>query len=540
MTQENMLARYGILHELGRGATGAVYAARDRQTGRVVALKRLDPGLFGKPGASSADRFLRHARPARLLKHRNIAEVHDAGEIGGTVYLAMEMLEGRSLRDILAEGPLPIARAIRIAHDIASGLAHAHLEGVVHGALKPSNVIVLRSGVAKITDFGIGDAALVSAAQGGAPGYRAPEQVRGEPVDHRCDVFSLGALLYEMLTRRPAFAGASPKDGTRDTPCAELAPPSELNPHVPRVLDDVVLAMLARQPASRMPGVPILLQELQRLEEGLGLASDPGAAADEAKPNAAPAAPEPRSPDPARDAFDYQSAMAIMDREARRERSSGSRPPIFAALAAVLAVLGVGLGGFMYYSAGPAELRNAVSRIQESLATALAMSRPTATAPVAEATREDLLSSANPMPPKPLAQEPVALAQREPPLARAAEQPAEQSIAASRVQQAPGAPAKQPWRAMQPTVKAAEQQTAGTARLILAVSPRGEIYIDGRHHGTTPPITSFDLEPGMHRIEIRSGSRTPYLTYVTLEAGDVRRIRHDFDTRGAVYPRKGR
>src|SRR5262245_25211956 len=113
MTQENLLPRYSILHELGRGASGTVYEARVRTTGAVVALKRLDPALLNESDPNAAERVLQRARSARLLKHRNIVEVGDAGAAGGTVYVVMEMLEGASLREILDEGPLPIARAIQ-------------------------------------------------------------------------------------------------------------------------------------------------------------------------------------------------------------------------------------------------------------------------------------------------------------------------------------------------------------------------------------------------------------------------------------------
>ena len=118
-----MLARYKILHEIGRGAIGAVYAAQDRTTGALVALKRLDPALLDKSDAHFAERFLKQWRSARNLKHRNIVQVHEAGESAGTVYIAMEMVEGESLRKVLEQGPLRVATAIRIAHDIASALA---------------------------------------------------------------------------------------------------------------------------------------------------------------------------------------------------------------------------------------------------------------------------------------------------------------------------------------------------------------------------------------------------------------------------------
>ena len=521
MTRENLLARYSVLHELGRGAMGAVYAARDRETGAVVALKRLDPGASGKPDANFAARFLKRARSARLLKHRNIVAIHDAGEVGGIVYVAMEMLEGQSLRALLDAGPLPVTRAIQIAHDVACGLAHAHLEGVVHGAIKPSNVIVLRSGAVKITDFGVGEVGCLS--------YMSPEQLRGERIDHRCDIFSLGALFYEMLARRRPFEGGSAKEIVENILRAKPPLPSDLNPHVSRALDAIVLRMLAPEPAGRMPGVPILLRDLQHLEEGLGLASAARAGTEEPKASVPPERPEPRTrtPDAIRPrdtasmpAPDYHKAMAIMERESRSQRPSGSRPAVFAA-AVALAALGVGFAGFKYYySSDPSERGIAASRMKEAPPTALAASRPAARAPVAETAEEEraqgeplaTVSAPIPMPPQP----------------PAAEQPAS----------AGAAPPQEPPQAMQAAAKTPAPQPEGTAQVIVAVSPRGEIYVNGKHHGTTPPIGTLYLEPGMHRIEVRSGSRKPYLTYMTVQAGDVRRIRHDFDARRALVPPK--
>jgi serine/threonine-protein kinase len=516
MTQENILARYKVLHELGRGATGTVYAANDRTTGAVVALKRLDPASLDNE-ANSAARLLKHARSARHLRHRNIARTFDAGEAGGTVYVAMEMLEGESLRNILEAGPLPIARAIQIAHDIAGGLAYAHLEGVVHAGLKPSNIIVVRSGGVKITDFGIGQAGL---------SYMAPEQLRGDPVDHRSDIFALGALFYEMLTHRPPFEGNSAKE-ILEAAHAKPPLPSELNPHAPRALDKIVLSMLAGQPGVRMPGVPILLRDLQSLKEGLGLGAETNARIDEPAASVPAPAPEPelRTPDPTHaEVFDHQKAMAVMERESRQVRSSRPRPAMFAALAVTLTVLGIGLAGFMGLtglmeyvsfldpSSGLSERGIAASPVQQ----APEASPPTAPAPVAvaEATEEPETV--------PDAPQPESLA-----VERAYAQP--EPVSAAPVQPLP--------ETIQPTAKVAEQQPRGTAQaartaqLILAVSPRGEIYIDGKHHGTTPPITTFDLQPGMHRVEVRNGSRKPFLTYMTVQAGDVRRIRHDFNAK---------
>jgi len=522
MTQQNPLERYEILNELGRGAIGRVHAARDRSTGAVVALKTLDPALFSEPDATFAELFLKDARSAGRLRHRNIVKVHDAGEAGGSAYVAMELLEGESLRRRLDDHdrPLSIARAIQIFDDIASALAYAHEEGVVHRGVKPSNIIVLRSGVAMISDFGLGrlgEAALLSGQGGDCLRYMSPEQVRGDPVDHRSDLFSLGAVFYEMLTRQALFEGNSPKEITQNILHAEPPLPSKVNPLVPFALDRIVFSMLAEHPDDRFANARILLRELQRLEEGLGLG--PGASAGASEPTAStpPGAAEPRF------AFDEHDARFMMDRGPEPERSSGSRVARFAALACLLAVLPIGLGVVWYYSPGPSEP---------------APSPLTAPPPVAEATKEPATEPAAPETSPPpamgdarakqesLVAEPSPPAQTESLLASEPEQPATAGTAP--VQEAP--------RAEQPTANISEPQPGGTAKLIIAVSPQGELYIDGKYYGTTPPITTLDLEPGMHRIEIRSGSRKPYLTYMTVQAGEQRRIRYDFDAKGSRPP----
>jgi serine/threonine protein kinase len=609
-----MLARYTISNELGRSATGAVYAARDRTTGALVALRRLDPAME-KSDPGFAERFLKHARTARKLRHRNIVRIHDAAEAGGTVYVAMEMLEGESLRKILADGPLPIARAIRIAHDIACGLAHAHLQGMAHGALKPSSIMVLRSGEAKITDFGQPSATA-------AAGYLSPEQLRGEPASHRSDIFSLGALLYEMLAQRPPFAGDSPQKVLQSIQQGEPPRPSDLNPNVPRAVDAIILRMLAAQPADRMPGVPIVRGELQRLMEGLGLESGEDAGPEEPTLASAPPAivesrPEPRlrTPEPTRtpepiaprehaptqdaawSALDGDDATQhrkqIIDREvfdrhrATMERASreptGSRTAIFAGLVLALAVFGAGVTGYSFYSSHTSQQAIAP-------ATAAEKPRPSAPSPVAETAKEPVAAfgawkestkpvateriplakndapvtvsgAPRPIAPPPVAEPikepatPVADAQpkQEPPgtllglkpppsnplAAEPAPAPLPKSLAASAPEQpapARAAPVKEQPRAAQPAAKAAEQQPRGRAQLVLAVSPGGELYIDGKYLGDTPATTTFNLEPGMYRVEVRSGSRKPYVTYMTLEAGDVRRIKHDFDAKPSRPP----
>jgi eukaryotic-like serine/threonine-protein kinase len=528
MAQQNELDRYKVIRELGRGAMGTVYAARDRSTGAVVALKTLDPALFGASDANFAELFLKNACLAARLRHRNIVRIHDAGEVGGTVYVAMELLVGESLRNMLDSRPLSIARAIQIFDDIASALAYAHEEGIVHRGVRPSNIMVLRSGVAKIGDFGIGQIGEA------ARRYMSPDQVRGGPVDHRSDLFSLGAVFYEMLTRRALFDGSSPKEIMENILHAEPPLPSAVNPHVPSALDAIIASLLAGHPDERVADARILLRDLQRLEEGLGLGPGTGAGSGEPNARLLPGAAEPkprtsaanqsrdrevprenslspRPPDPSpfRDHAPMQDALRLdehdakfmMDRGPVPGRSSGSRAASLAALALMLAVLGVTV--FWHYAPGPSEPRTAATRMQEAPATAAAQSGSTAAPPVAEAAKEPATAAAAPTPL---------------PTTRESEQPV--TAATAPAQEAPRAP--------QPTAKIPKPQPGGTARLIVAVSPHGELYIDGKHHGTTPPITTLALEAGMHRIEIRSGSRKPYLTYMVVQAGEQRRIRHDF------------
>ena len=586
VTRKNKLGRYEILHELGRGALGVVYAALDQSTGAVNALKTLEPALSANRNANFAEFFRKGGHSAWRLRHRNIIEVLDAGEVEGIAYVAMELLEGESLRKML-DGPLSIARAIQIADEVACGLAYAHEQGVVHRGVKPSNIIVLRSGGVKITDFGIGqlgEAAMLSGQRVGCVNYMSPEQVRGEPVDSRSDIFSLGAVLYEMLTRRPAFQDESPKEVMAKILRAEPPLPSDVNPHVPRLLDGMVLGMLAVHPDDRLPGVHILVRNLQRLEQELGLGQRAAADTDELK---APGADQwrdrdalqrdqkelvaPELPDPNRfssapihdgdlrfrldspsagqfqfphlrldGAFNNRETTFMMDRQSAAERPSGSRPTILAALALVIAVLAIGLTVVLHYSPGLIERLIAASGMQQAPAPAPALPHPTAPEPEAEAP-STAPAAPQASPPRTLEDERAEKGSVEqessgtvgaPMPTPAIPLPAEPSSAAQTqtLVTAPEPPAAAG------TAPAHKRPPDAMAKLIIAVAPQGEIYIDGKHYGTTPPLATLELEPGVRRIEVRSGSRKPYLTYMTVQAGEVRRIQHDFGVKPSSPP----
>ncbi len=268
----NRLGRYEILGELGRGAMGVVYRARDPIIDRVVALKTINLALTGAALASFEERFFQEARSAGRLNHPNIVTIYDAGKADGVAYIAMEFLEGTSLREILDEHPpLSIPRILETVAQVARGLAYAHENGVVHRDIKPANVIVLRNRRPKITDFGIarlGEADGVGSERAGSPKYMSPEQIRGDvTLDGRSDVFSLGTVLYEMLTGKAPFAGETVTDIMQSV--LEYTPPvpSVVDGHVPPELDGVVMRMLAKRPDDRYPSARSLFRELRRVDE---------------------------------------------------------------------------------------------------------------------------------------------------------------------------------------------------------------------------------------------------------------------------------
>lgn len=190
------LGRYEILSELGQGAMGVVYKAIDPLIGRTVAIKTINLDLSKSDEVNFEERFYREAKSAGSLNHPNIVTIHDIGKTDNIVYMAMEFLEGPSLKEVLdAHTAMPVQKIANIAAQIAHGLAYAHKNGVVHRDIKPANIVLVRGGVAKITDFGIAQMSSGSRTLAGtvlgSPKYMAPEQVKGQVVDGRSDLFSL-------------------------------------------------------------------------------------------------------------------------------------------------------------------------------------------------------------------------------------------------------------------------------------------------------------------------------------------------------------
>jgi serine/threonine protein kinase len=259
------IGAYEILGLLGAGGMGEVYRARDTRLQREVAIKIIPDALAND--AVARGRFETEARAVASLSHPNIIAIHDFGQEGTVAYAVMELLDGRTLREMLADGPLAPRKAIDYGAQIAAGLAAAHARGVVHRDLKPENVFITRDGRAKILDFGLAKPAAPFAAVDGSiaatytptspgtvlgtVGYMSPEQVRGESVDHRSDIFSLGAMLYEVFSGTRAFTGPSPIE-TMNAILKEEPPERSIAHHaLPPAIDRIVRRALEKDPAER-------------------------------------------------------------------------------------------------------------------------------------------------------------------------------------------------------------------------------------------------------------------------------------------------
>ncbi|HSE31173.1 MAG TPA: serine/threonine-protein kinase [Pyrinomonadaceae bacterium] len=260
------LGRYEIRSKIGAGGMGEVYRARDTELGRDVAVKVISSSLTDNRDRVS--RFKQEAYAAGALNHPNILVVHDIGAHNGSPYVVSELLEGGTLRKLISGSPLSQRRAIDYALQIANGLAAAHVKGIIHRDLKPDNIFITNDGRVKILDFGLAKLTHDDGIQGqtdiptrradtdpgvvmGTVGYMSPEQVRGETIDHRSDIFSFGAILYEMLSGRRAFHGPS----AADTLSAILKedPPElcQLNNDVNPTLERIVMHCLEKSADQR-------------------------------------------------------------------------------------------------------------------------------------------------------------------------------------------------------------------------------------------------------------------------------------------------
>jgi len=288
------LGHYKILDRVGAGGMGEVFRARDTRLGRTVAIKVMAADVAGDD--DRRERFVREARATAALSHPNIAALYEIGEDQGQLFLVFEFVPGEPLSTVIAGRPLNLRRAVDFAIQIADALAEAHGEGIVHRDIKPANIIITPKDKAKILDFGLAawtaggadrehaahDPTILVTKAGTALGtvaYMSPEQALGERVDHRSDIFSLGIVLFEMVTGRLPFAGATPTAMAMQIVQATAAPPSSVNPALPPEVDVIAGRALAKSLAARYESAATMAAELRSLAAILDVRSEVSEAA---------------------------------------------------------------------------------------------------------------------------------------------------------------------------------------------------------------------------------------------------------------------
>ena len=276
MTEPWLLGRYEVVAELGKGAMGVVYRANDPMLNRMVAIKTINTEEAGHEGMAEYEaRFYTEAKAAGGLNHPNIIIIYDIGKSGHLVYMAMEYIQGKELREMLADGkPLPVAQAVDIAAQVGEGLAYAHQHQVVHRDIKPANIMITPEGRAKIADFGIArmrssETRTQTGVILGSPKYISPEQVVGKRADHRSDIFSLGVILYESITGSTPFNGEGLSALMYQITNHDPAPPSASNSQVPVMLDYIMAKVLAKSPEARYQSAADFANDLRECSRRL-------------------------------------------------------------------------------------------------------------------------------------------------------------------------------------------------------------------------------------------------------------------------------
>jgi serine/threonine-protein kinase len=489
------IGRYALKGVLGIGGLGQVHEAWDPLLSRTVAVKTLQFDIAPDSRQPLDDLFLNEARAAAGLSHAHIVTVHDAGLSDHGVYIAMERLQGQDLRQRLGEGwhPTP-GQAAQLVRRVADALSYAHARGVVHCDIKPANIFLNKRDKPKVLDFGIARVAhsrVLPQLEGmiaGSPHYLAPEQLMGGTVDARTDIHALGVVFYELLTFRKAYTGDSVEQITTAVLTNHPAPAHELRSGVPRTLSGVAAKAMARDPAERYATAAEMSADLRRWVErhsGQDALADgaEGSAPAATSPVSAPAAAARATPPPGRSAglamiaLAGVLAMGVVWLAKRQPAAAPAAPPVGVVAAPAVA---------------PAPVPAAPTSISEALPAA---------EPTASSASADVVAAA-PSPPPVVATRPAA--------------PARSKATVS------------PLREPRTTVAAPAAAPPVLGVLQLAISPWGQVEVDGQPAGTTPPLTRLQLPEGTHSVTVRNEDFPPYSTTVQVSADKPVTVRHRF------------
>jgi serine/threonine-protein kinase len=471
------VGRYALKAVLGEGGLGTVYAAWDPLLSRAVAVKTLRLHADTQALGTLDDLILNEARAAARLSHPHIVTVFDAGPSDQGIYIAMEPLRGRDLRHMLHEGwrPSPI-EAAQIVRRVADALAYAHGKGVVHCDIKPANIFMVGKRSPKVLDFGIARVAhretpSVEGPVAGSPYYLAPEQLRGAAIDRRCDVYSLGVVLYELLTGQRPFTG--PKlEQIHDavlhapTPLARQA-----NPKVPAALSAIAARAMSREPSARFPSARHLSMELRQW-------------------------------------LDHPEARALAESPDKVRRRRLTLVAIGAGAAALAAL--VQMAWQPWADHGEAAATAAPVAAVEATAAASTPLVITEPPPPMEAPTSEVAAAEVP------ANQEAAVAAA--PAPKPAAPPKERKARASAINPGPT-----------PMVAKETAPTLPPGLVQLAVSPWGQVEVDGAVVGIAPPLNRLSLPAGSHTITIRNGELPPLVRVVQVSADHPVTIKHRFE-----------
>jgi eukaryotic-like serine/threonine-protein kinase len=587
MTTIGHIGRYALKSRIGEGGLGTVYAAHDPLLSRLIAIKTLSLNIPPDQRDAFNSLFFNEARAAAGLSHPNIVTVYDAGISDDNAYIAMELLSGLDLRQLRAEGWRPTStQAALIVRRVADALAYAHGKGVIHRDVKPANIFMVGRTQPRVLDFGIARMAHLhdtpgdDEVAGGSPYYMAPEQVRHQPVDKRADVFSLGVVLYELLTDEKPFRGKT-LDEISQAVIHHVPPMAhKLKGTVPVVLSEIAAKAMNKDPEKRHRSARSLSRELRQwLDENSAPADGPVLT--------------PRVPKPVRQALPewvlpgsvgllavavlgsalwwsasspkvpaMQMAVATAPAQTAAATASGStppsdvakikqiesnpaamqtrpaeissndivkstsakvtppspspspQPPAPALIAVVATAATVTTPSAMAKPEAPKPAAIAPAVLQPTappIARATAPANPTTSVPVSAATAAEALR-----PPAPVTPAPIVVAQA-----------SKESAAEKRARENKERAAKER-AARPPTSAAATAPALATGTVRLAVSPWGQVEVDGKPMGTTPPLNELTLTEGKHQVTIRNDDFPAHTTTVTVTPGQPISVRHKF------------
>ena len=530
------IGRYALKYQLGSGGLGTVFAAHDPLLSRLIAVKTLNLEISDAEREAFNALFINEARAAGGLSHPHIVTVFDAGISDNRAYIAMELLKGRDLRQLRQEGwRATPAQAALIVRRVADALAFAHSKGVIHRDIKPANIFMVGRTQPRVLDFGIARIAHQRESGdtlpgAGSPYYMAPEQVRREPADRRADVFSLGVVLYELLTDSKPFVGDSLKQITDAVLTHEPPLASKVDKAVPKALADIAARAMAKDPEQRFRSARSLARELRQWLDANPVAPEGETAAPS---EAIPAARRQRVPTVAVVGVGVASLVVA----AAFWWLRGNAPDRAVNVAATASPARVSVAAPPIRPVAPVAQPIAVASAAPvaaaaSLPAAIPVATTTVASPSLTMSMQDSLLLATIVPTTPtLALRSAAptvdatpaiatpTARRNDTVTAAAVAPIKEASKERRAREA---------RERDARVAAATPAAVATGTVRIAVSPWGQVEVDGVPSGAAPPLTELNLAQGRHQIVVRNGEFAPFVASIDVVAGQAVSLRHKF------------